>query len=49
IWSPDYKKVLYPYEKNDLTARTHDSYLKAAREAIRKSNGGKEVAVEGIK
>ncbi|CAF4020967.1 unnamed protein product [Rotaria magnacalcarata] len=49
IWSPDYKKVLYPYENNDLTARTHDSYLKAAREAIRKSNGGKEVAVEGIK
>lgn len=49
IWSPDYKKVLYPYKNNDLTARTHESYLKAAREAIRKSNGGKEVAVDGIK
>ncbi|CAF1433030.1 unnamed protein product [Rotaria sordida] len=49
IWYPEYNKVLYPYKNNDLTARTHDSYLKAAREAIRKSNGGKEVAVDGIK
>ncbi|CAF1508466.1 unnamed protein product, partial [Rotaria sordida] len=49
IWNPEYNKVLYPYKNNDFTARTHDSYLKAAREAIRKSNGGKEVAVDGIK
>ncbi|CAF1569579.1 unnamed protein product, partial [Rotaria magnacalcarata] len=49
IWSQQYNKVLYPYKNNDLTPRTHDNYLKAAREAIRKSSGGKEVAVDGIK
>ncbi|CAF4538920.1 unnamed protein product, partial [Rotaria sp. Silwood2] len=35
-----YNKVLYPYKNKDLTARTHNSYVKAVREAIRKSNGG---------
>ncbi len=49
IWSAGYNKVLYPYSKNDLTPRTHDGYLKAAEEALRKSNGGKEIAVHGIK
>ncbi|CAF1561803.1 unnamed protein product, partial [Didymodactylos carnosus] len=49
VWDAGYNKVLYPYANNDLTARTHDGYLKAAREALRKSNGGKEVAVDGIK
>ncbi|CAF4922950.1 unnamed protein product [Rotaria sp. Silwood1] len=49
IWSSTYNKVLYPYKNNNLTARTHDSYIKAAEEAILKSNRGKEVAVDGIK
>ncbi|CAF3017892.1 unnamed protein product [Rotaria sp. Silwood2] len=33
-------------KNNDLTARTHDGYFKAAKEAILKSNGGKEVAID---
>ncbi|CAF3942546.1 unnamed protein product, partial [Rotaria sordida] len=37
-----YSKVLYPYRNNDLIARTLNSYLKAVRKAIRKSNGDKE-------
>jgi hypothetical protein len=41
--------VLYPYTNNDYTPRTHDGYLKAARAAIKRSNGGKEVPVDGIK
>ncbi|CAF3040317.1 unnamed protein product [Rotaria sp. Silwood2] len=41
--------MLYPYSNNDYTARTHDSYLKSAREAVKKSKGHKEVAVNGIK
>lgn len=49
IWKSEHNKVVYPYAYNDLTPRTHDGYLKAAREALRKSNGGKEVAVDGIK
>ncbi|CAF5169078.1 unnamed protein product, partial [Rotaria sp. Silwood1] len=40
IWSSTYNKVLYPYKNNNLTARTHDSYIKAAEEAILKSNRG---------
>ncbi|CAF1410547.1 unnamed protein product [Adineta ricciae] len=49
IWSAEYNKVLYPYANNDLTTRTHSGYLKAAQEALHKSNGKKEVAVDGIK
>lgn len=49
IWNPCFKKVLYPYKLNDPTPRTHHGYLKAAQEAIRKSNGGKEVPIDGIK
>ncbi|CAF1096751.1 unnamed protein product [Rotaria sordida] len=40
--SIEYSKVLYPYRNNDLIARTLNSYLKAVRKAIRKSNGDKE-------
>ncbi|CAF1042899.1 unnamed protein product [Didymodactylos carnosus] len=48
IWDAGYNKVLYPYANNDLRARTHVGYLKAARE-VRKSTGGEEVAVDRIK
>ena len=41
--------VLYPFVLNNLVPRTHDGYLTAAREAQRRSNGGKEVSVAGIK
>jgi hypothetical protein len=41
--------VLYPYKNNDYTSRTHENYLKAAREAVKKSNGRKEASVDGIK
>jgi hypothetical protein len=40
---------VYPYAINDRTPRSHDAYLKAAKEACRRSNGRKEVAVDGIK
>ena len=49
VWSADYNKVLYPYSGNDLVPRTHYGYLTAAKEAVRKSNSGKEVDVNGIK
>ncbi|CAF1332759.1 unnamed protein product [Rotaria sordida] len=49
IWNPKYNKMLYPYSNNDYTARTHDGYLKSAREAVKKSKGHKKVAVDGIK
>lgn len=48
-WNPDCNMVLYPFTRNDLTARTHDSYLDAAREAQRRSNGRKDVSIDGIK
>ena len=41
--------VLYPFVRNNLTPRTHDGYLSAASEAQRRSNGGKDVSVFGIK
>ena len=41
--------VLYPFIRNDLTVRTHRSYLNAAREAQRRSNGRKDISVDGIK
>ena len=49
VWSADYNKVLYPYSGNDLVPRTHYGYLTAAKEAVRKSNGGKKVDVNDIK
>ena len=48
VWNSCYHKVLYPYKSVDLTPRTHHGYRRAAREAVRKSNGGKEVAIDGI-
>lgn len=48
-WNSEHKLVLYPYAHNNLTPRTHDSYLHAAREAQRKSNGGKSVSIAGVK
>ncbi|CAF1598178.1 unnamed protein product, partial [Didymodactylos carnosus] len=48
-WNATYKMILYPYNGNDYTARTHDGYVKAAQEAAKKSSGGREVAVDGIK
>ena len=41
--------VLYPFTRNDLTPRTHDSYVNAAREAQRRSKGDKDVSILGIK
>ncbi|CAF3357693.1 unnamed protein product [Rotaria socialis] len=49
VWNPKYNKVVYPYSKNDYTARTHEDYLKSAREAVKKSKGRKQVATDGIK
>ncbi|CAF0759304.1 unnamed protein product, partial [Didymodactylos carnosus] len=48
-WNATYKMILYPYNGNDYTARTHDGYVKAAQEAVKQSSGGREVAVDGIK
>ena len=48
-WNPDCNVVLYSFTRNDLTARTHDSYLDAAREAQRRSNGRRDVSIDGIK
>ncbi|CAF1129138.1 unnamed protein product, partial [Didymodactylos carnosus] len=48
-WNPMYKKVLYPYNQNNYTPRTHVGYLKAAEEAVKKSSGYREINVEGIK
>ena len=41
--------ILYPYNRNDYTARTHDGYVKAGQKAVKKSSGGREVVVDGIK
>ena len=48
-WSQDYAMVLYPFSRNNLTARTHDGYIKAAQEAQKRSNGKKDVSVQGVK
>jgi hypothetical protein len=48
-WNPTHSMVLYPFIRNDLTSRTHDGYINAAREAQKKSNGKKNVSVDGIK
>ncbi|CAF4418103.1 unnamed protein product, partial [Rotaria sp. Silwood2] len=48
-WNETYKMILYPYSGNDYTPRTHNGYVKAAQEAIKKSNGGRKVTVDGIK
>jgi hypothetical protein len=48
-WNGQHGMVLYPFALNNLAARTHDGYLTAAREAQRRSNGGKDVSVGGIK
>jgi hypothetical protein len=41
--------VLYPFIRNDLTPRTHNGYINAAREAQKRSNGKKDVSIHGIK
>lgn len=49
-WSPEHRVVVYPFtHNNNNRTRTHDDYLNAAREALRRSKNGKEVPVDGIK
>ena len=40
---------MYPFASNDHPTRTHADYLHAAREALQRSQNGKEVSVDGIK
>ncbi|CAF0999332.1 unnamed protein product, partial [Didymodactylos carnosus] len=48
-WCKDSRMVLYPYEQNDFTERTHQQFVKAATEAEQKINGGRELSVTGVK
>ncbi|CAF4657096.1 unnamed protein product, partial [Rotaria socialis] len=41
--------VVYPFTRNNLTPRTHSTYLNAAKEAQTKSIRGKAVSIGGIK
>lgn len=49
IWSNDFNKVLYPYSPTDRRPRTQRDYISSAQEAMKKSKGKKEIAVDGIK
>ncbi|CAF0999379.1 unnamed protein product [Rotaria magnacalcarata] len=48
-WSAGSKTVVYPFTQNNLTPRTHATYLDAAKEAQKKSIRSKTVSVNGIK
>lgn len=48
-WNPENKVVIYPFAQNNLTSRTHEQYIKAAKEAQKKSTHSKTASVNGIK
>ncbi|CAF3566226.1 unnamed protein product [Rotaria socialis] len=48
-WSTENNVVVYPFTRNNLTPRTHSTYLNAAKEAQTKSIRGKAVSIGGIK
>ena len=49
IWNGNFNKVLYPYSANDRTPRTQHDYIRSGQEAAKRSQGRKEIAVDGIK
>ncbi|CAF4175782.1 unnamed protein product, partial [Rotaria magnacalcarata] len=48
-WNTENNVVVYPFTRNNLTPRTHSTYLNAAKEAQTKSIRGKAVSIGGIK
>ncbi|CAF3472495.1 unnamed protein product [Rotaria socialis] len=48
-WNAENKVVIYPFTQNNLTSRTHEEYINAAREAKKKSTRKKNISVNGIK
>ncbi|CAM4848007.1 unnamed protein product, partial [Rotaria magnacalcarata] len=48
-WNAENKVVIYPFTQNNLTSRTHQEYINAAREAKKKSTTKKNISVNGIK